>query len=380
MVNRDLRCFESRDKAYGLFGVVRMDTKESIKADYSLPLHRLLHTVLRLHHREQPPTSIETVANDCNQLTELFGLDGARMFDLEDDQGIVPLPKVKKWKQCPLRDRNVSGITLWWAVFYGHEAVERLFTGNQHRCDVAISSWFWAIWESEVSLLRFLLRSDSIDIRATPVLGNATSALHTLEEACRLGQLEVVNLMIDEMTKLRLDGVDLRIGRKPLHVSASAMFHDAVDSLLHMKVDANATARDTALFTAKYKGFLGVVQVLLDNGINVNGCFEKPYSKQRGTALQAACHTGNIAVVKLLLENGANVHTDVEFALDSHESCSANAPLEIAMENGHTEVVRMLVAAGAGTDNAREVDNKSAQTSSCMNTPRRYLLFASRKR
>ncbi|KAK4896634.1 hypothetical protein LTR27_005554 [Elasticomyces elasticus] len=101
MATRDLGCSVLRDKVYGLLGLVRMDPEKPIKADYTTSLYRLLNAVLKIHFQEQPPTSIESATNDCNQLLEVFGLDSARLSDMEDDRDVVPLPTLHDPKDCP---------------------------------------------------------------------------------------------------------------------------------------------------------------------------------------------------------------------------------------------------------------------------------------
>ena len=57
------------------------------------------------------------------------------------------------------------------------------------------------------------------------------------------------------------------------------------------------------LILASNKGFLDIVQLLLDNGANVN---DSNFDQQ--TALMEASEEGHFEVVKLLVQKGANVN------------------------------------------------------------------------
>jgi ankyrin repeat protein len=72
-----------------------------------------------------------------------------------------------------------------------------------------------------------------------------------------------------------------------------------------LKIDIEMEVRgadccNVALYNACRGGHTDIVQILLENGANVNG-----RSGTRDTAIQSACSNGNIETVQLLLENGA---------------------------------------------------------------------------
>ncbi len=73
--------------------------------------------------------------------------------------------------------------------------------------------------------------------------------------------------------------------------------------------------------------------MLLENGADVNAKCEKGL-----TALMVACIKGNINIVNLLLEKGADVNAKIN---DFH--CSS---LFYAIQNGHTKIMQILIAAG----------------------------------
>ena len=77
-------------------------------------------------------------------------------------------------------------------------------------------------------------------------------------------------------------------------------------------------------------GSLGVLQLLLRNGADINAKCSGKYS----TALQAACVKGNVAVVRLLLESGADPG-----------GWYGNA-LQIAVKFHHGEVAKLMLERG----------------------------------
>ena len=73
------------------------------------------------------------------------------------------------------------------------------------------------------------------------------------------------------------------------------------------------------------KGCIGTLKMLLESGINA--------------ALLIACHYGNIKIVELLLDNGADVNTPTYN--------NNYMPLMTASIRGHIKIVRKLLDAGA---------------------------------
>ena len=130
-----------------------------------------------------------------------------------------------------------------------------------------------------------------------------------LQEACRGGQLEVV------------------------------------ERLVMSKVDINAapasTCNRTALQAAAQCGHGEIVRKLLTIGVNVNAV---PGSGNGRSAIQAAAEHGQLDILKILLSVKADVNASA-----SEEGCTA---LQAAAKNGHSEAVEMLLAANAFVDTA----------------------------
>jgi ankyrin repeat protein len=85
-----------------------------------------------------------------------------------------------------------------------------------------------------------------------------------------------------------------------------------------------------------------VVQMLLDNGVNVNVA---PYPSVRlyGCALSIAASQGYTGLVRLLLDRGADVNLEIE---------PHGYPIEGAARCGHEEVVELLLGHGASPERA----------------------------
>jgi hypothetical protein len=131
-------------------------------------------------------------------------------------------------------------------------------------------------------------------------------------------------------------------GRTPLHVAAHGGHHAAARALLAGGADPNAleSRRYDLLTIAAVRDDLEMVRLGLAAGANPRA-ITSPYD---GTALIAAAHLGHVAVVRELIEAGA--------PLDHVNNLGWTALLEaIILGDGgarHTEIVRALVAAGAG--------------------------------
>ncbi len=89
-------------------------------------------------------------------------------------------------------------------------------------------------------------------------------------------------------------------------------------------------------------GNLVLVQRHLDNGVDVNA----KHSEDGKTALIKAAENGHLEVVRILINNGANINTqDINF----------NTALSFALENGHTKVADLLKEYGAKEHEAKGI-------------------------
>lgn len=140
----------------------------------------------------------------------------------------------------------------------------------------------------------------------------------------------------------------LRSGADPNYQSEQAL-QDAcflgnekiVQLLLDNGADVNGRFenRGTALINAVHSKETDILKLLLRKGANVNA--QSP-SKFSGTALITACSDSNKLMIQLLLEHGADVNIRVPDADPRYVSA-----LSAASCLGNTEVVRMLLENGA---------------------------------
>ena len=94
---------------------------------------------------------------------------------------------------------------------------------------------------------------------------------------------------------------------------------------------------DVALVHAAGMGHVSVVRLLVEHGAS----FLWRGTERRQTAMEAACFEGNIGVVRVLLELGA---------IPSTGHYMRPYPIQCAAMKGHTDVVELLISAGASVN------------------------------
>lgn len=198
-----------------------------------------------------------------------------------------------------------------------------------------------------------------IDVHQFDVNGR----LHNLREkaihlATRRGHLDMVTLLLDKGAKINAKDVD---DYRPIHHAADRM--RLKDSLgkLEEKMDIaklliergaridlySAGKNHTPLDLAAREGDLEMVELLVDNGANVNKY--KP--------LHHASKNGHLEIVTYLVEHGANLNEpdDIVIGVDGANlnepdieiGVDALSPLHEAVKGGHFDVVEYLVEQGA---------------------------------
>jgi len=122
-------------------------------------------------------------------------------------------------------------------------------------------------------------------------------------------------------------------GLTPLVLAVQNNRFDCCELLLQM--GANPNAGDwTALHEAALNGETNLVQLLLRNRADPN----RREKQNRGTPLHVACFQGHIEVCRQLLKAGAKVN------LRDNEGLT---PLFHAKDQGHGELMKLLKASGA---------------------------------
>ena len=122
-----------------------------------------------------------------------------------------------------------------------------------------------------------------------------------------------------------------------LQLAACKGHQSIVELLLHKGADVNAQhgTYGNALYNAAGNGHRSLVELLLIKGADINAKYAT-----YGTALHAATFNGYLRIVQLLIKGGADVNTRIYWG----------TPLQIALYQGHSDLVALLKAAGARDD------------------------------
>jgi ankyrin repeat protein len=210
---------------------------------------------------------------------------------------------------------------------------------------------------------------ECLALRDSPTLRDAW-----LGRAASVGHEAVVKVLL-EMGKANVDSKDTESGWTPLSWAAMRGHEDVVRLLLEHKADVGVkdNGGQMALHLAAKEGHKTVVQLLLENGANANSEKEEEEEEEeeeqekkaekgwlrmlaikkiRGrTALHLAAEKDRKEVVQLLLENGANVNAEEEEEKEQRGwrevITKGRTALHLAAEEGHKAVVQLLLENGA---------------------------------
>ena len=122
----------------------------------------------------------------------------------------------------------------------------------------------------------------------------------------------------------------------PLSLACSNGNAPMIELLLKAGADANTTLPEgeTALMTAANTGNVAALKVLIAHGANVNAT-----ENSRGqTALMWAVNEGHLDAAQALIEAGADINA---------RSKGKFSPMVFAVRGGKTDIVKLLLAAGA---------------------------------
>ncbi|KAF5252264.1 hypothetical protein FANTH_2820 [Fusarium anthophilum] len=150
-----------------------------------------------------------------------------------------------------------------------------------------------------------------------------------LSFAAQAGDVEAIGKLFDRQADVELADTD---GQTPLlWAAAFRNMPDSVELLLQNGADIEAIADSfkTPLYVTSAKGYLGVVQRLLEKGTDTEA--SDPILHQ--PPLSVAAEHGHEDVVRLLLAHGANVE-----AKDFH----GHTARDEALDQWHTEIAKLL--------------------------------------
>uniref|UniRef100_A0A452GGT3 K Homology domain-containing protein n=1 Tax=Gopherus agassizii TaxID=38772 RepID=A0A452GGT3_9SAUR len=287
--------------------------------------------------------------------------------------GFVDIVKVLLKAGANIEDHNENGHTpLMEAASAGHVEVARVLLEygagiNTHSNEFKESALTLACYKGHLDMVRFLLEAGADQ-------EHKTDEMHTaLMEACMDGHVEVARLLLDsgaqvnmpadsfespltlaacgghvELAALLIErGANLEEvndeGYTPLMEAAREGHEEMVALLLAQGANINAQTeetQETALTLACCGGFSEVADFLIKAGADIElGC---------STPLMEAAQEGHLELVKYLLAAGANVHAT---------TATGDTALTYACENGHTDVADVLLQAGVFNLNYSLLDN-----------------------
>ncbi|CAN9387812.1 unnamed protein product [Alternaria alternata] len=143
----------------------------------------------------------------------------------------------------------------------------------------------------------------------------------------------------ETLVKLLLDGDSTLVDStgagffNPLHIAAREGHLGVIEVLLEAGADINAMqSDDTALIRATSRGHKETVALLLDKGAEVNAL-----NGYKSNAIQVASSNGNKEILEVLLDKGADVNA---------VAVEGDTALQKASYKGHKEIVDLLIGRG----------------------------------
>ncbi|XP_029439484.1 ankyrin repeat and KH domain-containing protein 1-like isoform X2 [Rhinatrema bivittatum] len=263
--------------------------------------------------------------------------------------GFVDVVKVLLKEGANIEDHNENGHTpLMEAASAGHVEVARVLLEygagiNTHSNEFKESALTLACYKGHLDMVRFLLEAGADQ-------EHKTDEMHTaLMEACMDGHVEVARLLLDSGAQVNMPADSFE---SPLTLAACGGHVELAALLIERGANLEEVNDEgyTPLMEAAREGHEEMVALLLAQGANINAQTEETQE----TALTLACCGGFSEVADFLIKAGA----DIELG------CST--PLMEAAQEGHLELVKYLLAAGANV-HATTATGDTALTYACEN-------------
>jgi len=221
---------------------------------------------------------------------------------------------------------------------------------NEQQADGA-TALHWAAYQEDVNMLTALIEAGA-DVNIVNRLGASSLYL-----AAKSGNAELIGRLLEVGANPNLS---LQIGETPLMTAARAGTAEGVRYLLDAGADVNPSENSrgqTALMWAVAQGHVEVSQQLINAGANVEarskvrsrlmyadatngGAFDQGIVEQQGgySPLLFAARNGHVEIARLLITAGAEV-----------DGVAGNntTPLVVATHSGHSAFARLLLEQGA---------------------------------
>ncbi len=181
------------------------------------------------------------------------------------------------------------------------------------------------------------LKNRTAILKANPFTVSMSDKIEDTIEYARLGNTEMIELLLNSGVKANYKNI---LGVSPFHAASDNKQTKAMQLLVAQGADVNELKETHALHEAAYTGDKKTIQELLSLKINPN----LPL-KNGNTALFIASTKGRTEVVKLLIDAGAV----------NHANNNGSNALLIASSKGHTDIVKLLIAAGANVDHVNNI-------------------------
>ncbi|KAG2001188.1 hypothetical protein GB937_010426 [Aspergillus fischeri] len=245
-------------------------------------------------------------------------------------------------RQAPVQEEDWQTVQYWVsealpkAAKYGHERIVKLLIKEGVLTEPGSNigqALAWSARNGHLGVVKRLIKGGA-DINKFD--GQVDGTALTLAAAS--GRNDVVEYLLRKGANVQDDN---NCGYYALYEAARNGDLDMVEALVNHRAQLDAVApnsRDgnTALLIAVERGHGNVVDFLLRKGANVYCRNRKGHS-----ALHIAARKGNLNIAKALINHG-----DIIGAI-GHNDEFRNTPLFLAVQEGHMDVIRMLLNEGA---------------------------------
>ena len=192
------------------------------------------------------------------------------------------------------------------------------------------SSLYRAILRNDLGVVQFLIdNGDDVNSIVSIAEGWFTKTSIPIHIATKKGNLNIIRFLLDN--EACVDRIDNE-GNTPLYYAIEEGNLELVRLLLEYGAEKDVNHYFTE---AVEKGASELVRIFIDNGINSN-IYDEWRNTTHNPFFDCACSNNDVEMVQLLLDNFNNLYVDW--------------PICEAIENGHIEIVQLLIKYGATVD------------------------------